>query len=118
MISYSAIYTRGARPYLAKIVTTDSGESYETKLSPNMDKDELSPIPLRTIYSHLDNIVLEMQDASKNLSPVYLDDEDADLRYALSGYREIELLYLDSVGWFEYIYKNREPEELQEETPA
>jgi hypothetical protein len=117
MINYSAIYTAGTRPYLAKILVV-SGESYETKLSPSMPKDEVDAIPLEVIYSHMDNIVLEIQNSSRTLQAVRLDRESIDLQYAISGYGEIEALYADSYSWFEYIYKNREPEELEEENPA
>jgi hypothetical protein len=117
MISYSAIYTKGTRPYLAKVLVV-SGESYETKLSPSMPKEEVDAIPLETIYSHMDNIVLEIQNSSKSLEAVRLDEQNVDLKYAISGYGEIEALYADSYSWFEYIYKNREPEELNEGTPA
>jgi hypothetical protein len=117
MINYSAIYTKGTRPYLAKVVSV-SGESYETKLSPSMPKEEVDAIPLETIYSHIDNIVLEIQNASKTLETVRLNDETISLKYAISGYGEIEALYADSYSWFEYIYKTREPEELNEGTPA
>ena len=116
MISYSAIYTKGTRPYLAKVVSA-TGESYETKLSPTMVKDEVDAIPLETIYSHMNNIVLEIQNSSKTLQTVRLDGELLDLKYAISGYGEIEALYADAYGWFEYIYKYREPEELQEGAP-
>ena len=117
MINYSAIYTAGTRPYLAKILVV-SGESYETKLSPSMPKDEVDAIPLEAIYSHMDNIVLEIQNSSKTLEAVRLDEETINLKYAISGYEKIEALYADSYSWFEYIYKNREPEEVDGETPA
>jgi hypothetical protein len=117
MINYSAIYTKGTRPYLAKVLVV-SGESYETKLSPSMPKDEIDAIPLEAIYSHMDNIVLEIQNSSKALQAIRLDAESIDLKYAISGYGEIEALYDDAYRWFEYMYKNREPEELEEETPA
>jgi hypothetical protein len=117
MINYSAIYTVGTRPYLAKTLVV-SGESYETKLSPSMPKEEVDAIPLEVIYSHMDNIVLEIQNSSTTLQAVRLDGESIDLQYAISGYGELEALYADSYSWFEYIYKNREPEELEEETPA
>ena len=117
MINYSAIYTKGTKPYLAKVVSM-SDESYETKLSPNMPKEEVDAIPLETIYSHMDNIVLEIQNSSKNLQAVRLDENTIDLKYSISGYGEIEALYADSYSWFEYIYKYREPEELDEVTPA
>jgi hypothetical protein len=117
MINYSAVYTIGTRPYLAKVLVV-SGESYETKLSPSMPKDEVDAIPLNTIYSHINNIVLEIQNSSKTLEAVRLDEETIDLKYSISGYGEIEALYADSYSWFEYIYKNREPEELEEGTPA
>jgi hypothetical protein len=117
MINYSAIYTEGTRPYLAKILSV-SGESYETRLSPSMPREEIDVIPLATIYSHMDNIVLEIQNSSNALQTIHLDQETIDLRYAISGYGEIEALYADAYGWFEYIYKTREPEELEEENPA
>ena len=117
MINYSAVYTRGTRPYLAKVLSV-SGESYETKLSPNMPKEEVDAIPLETIYSHMDNIVLEIQNSSKNLQAVRLDGQAVGLKYSIAGYEDIEDLYADSYSWFEYIYKNREPEELDEGTPA
>lgn len=117
MISYSAIYTEGTRPYLAKVVSV-SGESYETKLSPSMPREEVDAIPLETIYSHMDNIVLEIQNSSNNLQAIRLDEGAIDLKYAISGYGEIEALYADAYSWFEYVYKTREPEELDEGTPA
>jgi len=117
MINYSAIYTKGTKPYLAKVISA-AGESYETKLSPNMPKEEVDAVPLETIYSHMDNIVLEIQNSSKALQTVRLDEEFIDLKYAISGYGELEALYADAYGWFEYIYKNRESEELDEGTPA
>ncbi len=117
MINYSAIYTKGTRPYLAKVLSV-SDETYETKLSPSMPKEEVDAIPLETIYSHMDNIVLEIQNSSKTLETVRLDNETVSLKYAISGYGEIEALYADSYSWFEYIYKNREPEEVDGETPA
>jgi hypothetical protein len=117
MINYSSIYTKGTRPYLAKVLSV-SGESYETKLSPGMPREEVDVIPLETIYSHMDNIVLEIQNSSKNLQASRLDGEAIDLKYAISGYGEIEALYADAYSWFEYVYKTREPEELNEGTPA
>jgi hypothetical protein len=117
MINYSAIYTAGNRPYLAKVLVV-SGESYETKLSPSMPRDEVDAIPLEVIYSHMDNIVLEIQNSSTTLQAVRLDEESIDLKYAISGYGELEALYDDAYHWFEYIYKNREPEELEEGTSA
>lgn len=117
MINYSAIYTRGTKPYLAKVLSV-SGELYETKLSPTMPREEIDVIPLATIYSHMDNIVLEIQNSSNDLEAVRLDQETIDLRYAISGYEKIEALYDDAYAWFEYIYKTREPEELEEESPA
>jgi hypothetical protein len=109
MINYSAIYTKGTRPYLAKVLVV-SGESYETKLSPSMPKEEVDAIPLETIYSHIDNIVLEIQNSSKNLKTLRLHEQHTTLKYAISGYGEIEALYQDAFSWFEYIYKTRDDE--------
>jgi hypothetical protein len=117
MITYNAIYTKGSRPYLAKVLSV-SGESYETKLSPKMSKDEVDAVPLQVIYSHIDNIVLEIQNSSKKLRTVRLNDEVLSLKYAISGYGEIEALYADAYDWFEYFYTSREEEETEEETPA
>ena len=83
-----------------------------------MPKEEVDAIPLETIYSHMDNIVLEIQNSSKTLETVRLDNETVNLKYAISGYGEIEALYDDAYHWFEYIYKNREPEEINGGTPA
>lgn len=114
MISYSAIYNPGTRPYLAKVVSV-ADESYETRLSSNMMAEELSSVPLSAIYSHIDNIVLAIKEVSKTLTTVRLNEDVTSYRYAISGYGEIEDLYADAYHWFEYVYKNREPEE---ETPA
>lgn len=114
MISYSAIYTVGQRPYLGKVMSIGS-ESYETRLSPAMSNEELDLIPLSDIYSHLDNLVLYMQDHSLTLKAFRLEDDFIDSSTPIHGYRELESIYVEAEGWFLYVFKNRESEE---ETPA
>jgi len=114
MISYSTIYTVGQRPYLGKVMSIAS-ESYETKLSPAMSSEELDLIPLSDIYSHLDNLVAYMKDHASTLRAFRLEDSFADFSTPIHGYKELESIYVEAEGWFQYVFKNREPEE---ETPA
>jgi hypothetical protein len=114
MISYSAIYVTGQRPYLAKVMSVAS-ESYETRLSATMSNEELDLIPLSEIYSHLDNLVLHMRDRSSTLRAFRLEDDFVDFSTPIHGYKEFESIYVEAEGWFQYVFKNREPEE---ETPA
>jgi hypothetical protein len=114
MINYSATYAVGQRPYLAKVVSLGS-ESYETRLSPAMSNEELDLIPLSDIYAHLDNLVAHMKDHSSNLRAFRLDDDFADFSTPIHGYKELESIYVEVESWFQYVFKNREPEE---ETPA
>jgi hypothetical protein len=114
MISYNAIYVEGQRPHLAYVVSIGS-ESYETKLSGSMQNDELDLVPLSVIYSHLDNLVLYMRDHSSTLRAFRLGDSFADFSTPIHGYKELESIYLEVEGWFQYVFRNREPEE---ETPA
>jgi hypothetical protein len=117
MISYNAVYTSGSRPYLAKTMSL-GGESIETKLGVSIPNEELALVPLSSIYSHLDNLVLHIQECSLVLRATRLDSSSVDLSTPIVGYKEIELTYAEALDWFEYIFKNREPEELEEETPA
>lgn len=117
MISYNAVYTSGVKPYLAKTMSLGN-ETFETKLSSSMPTEELELIPLSSIYAHMDNIVLHIQDCSMALQTVRLDSSSIDLSTPISGYKDIESAYEEALHWFEYIFKNREPEELEEETPA
>ena len=114
MINYSAVYTVGQRPYLSKVMSLGS-ESYETRLSPMMSTEELDLIPLSDIYSHLDNLVAHMKEHSSTLRAFRLEDSLADFSTPIHGYKELESIYVESEGWFQYVFKNREPEE---ETPA
>jgi hypothetical protein len=117
MISYNAVYVSGLRPYLAKTVSLGE-ESFETRLGVSMPEEELTLIPLLSIYTHLDNIVLHMQERSLTLQALRLDDSLADFSSPILGYKEIESSYAEALDWFRYIFKNREPEEVEEETPA
>jgi hypothetical protein len=117
MISYNAIYTSGSRPYLAKVMSL-GGESIETKLGVSIPDEELALIPLSSIYEHLDNLVTHIQERSLTLQAARLDDSSIDLSTPIIGYKEIESAHSEAFDWFEYIFKNREPEELEEETPA
>jgi hypothetical protein len=117
MISYNATYSAGNKPYLAKTIAVGS-ESYTTKLGANMPEEELLLIPLSDIYAHLDNLVLYMKSIALTLRVPLLDESGVDLSYPVIGYRDIESAYTEARDWFDYVYKNREPEELDEETPA
>jgi hypothetical protein len=117
MITYDAVYTSGSRPYLAKTITL-GGESLETKLGAAMPKEELALIPLSSIYSHLDNLVLHIQERSLTLQASRLDSPSVDLSTPIIGYKEIESTYGEALDWFQYLFKTREPEELEEENPA
>ena len=114
MISYNAIYAEGQKPYLVKVMSISS-ESYETKLSGSMQNEELDLVPLSVIYSHLDNLVAHMKDHSSTLRAFRLDDDFADFSTPIHGYKELESIYVEVESWFQYVFKNREPEE---ETPA
>ena len=114
MISYDAIYVSGEKPYIGKIMSI-SDESYVTRLNANMPSEELDLIPLSTIYTHLDNIVLHIQERSSELRAFRLSDSFADFSTPIYGYDQVESGFVEALDWFQYIFKNREPEE---ETPA
>lgn len=117
MIVYDSIYVEGSKPYLAKILVIDTN-SVETRLGVNMPEEELELIPLTKIYSHLDNLVSYIQHCALGLTVPRLDEPGVEPNSAIKGYKDIDLAYVEASNWFMYIYKNREPEELNEETPA
>lgn len=114
MITYSATYTPGERPYLSKVLTVGS-ESMEVRLGYGADHGELDAIPLDFLYQHLDNLALYIKSCTNELRVSRLTDPAIDTRFPFIGYTKVDDAIYESCRWWEYIFTHREPEE---ETPA
>lgn len=114
MISYSAVYNPGAKPYLAKVLTVGD-TSMEVKLGPSSDHDELDLIPQESLFQHLNNYIAYIKDETNKLTVFALDDTYIDSRYPFKGYAAIDDVILESCQWWQYIYFHRD---IAEETPA
>jgi hypothetical protein len=109
MMSYKANYELGKRPYICKVLTASSGEEFHTALNYENSTERLE-MSAELIYEHLENCTKYIEDKSKELKIIQLDEEVGSEPWPAIGW--IELLWGNNEInlWWSYIYYKNEQE--------
>jgi hypothetical protein len=111
MISYKANYETGKRPYICKVLTASSGEEFHTALNYENNTERLE-MSAELIYEHLENCTKYIEDKSKELKIIQLNEEVGSEPWPAVGW--IELLWGNNEInlWWSYIYYKNEEESV------
>jgi hypothetical protein len=109
MISYKANYEPVKRPYICKVFTASSGEEFHTALNYENESDRLE-MSSELVYEHLDNCILYIQDRSKELKVIQLDEVVGDEPWPAVGWFDILWANNEINLWWHYAYYKHEAE--------
>ena len=111
MMSYKANYETGKRPYICKVLTASSGEEFHTALNYENNTERLE-MSAELIYEHLENCTKYIEDKSKELKIIQLNEEVGSEPWPAVGW--IELLWGNNEInlWWSYIYYKNEEESV------
>ena len=111
MITYEANYEPVNKPYICKIFTASSGEESHTSLSFDNESERLEMSP-ELIYKHLDNCVKYMQDRSKEIKIIQLDESIGSQSWPAIGWNDLLWANTEINLWWGYIYYKEERSSL------
>jgi hypothetical protein len=111
MITYEANYEPVNKPYICKIFTASSGEESHTSLSFDNEAERLEMSP-ELIYEHLDNCVKYIQDRSKEIKIIQLDESVGSQSWPAIGWVDLVWANTEINLWWGYIYYKEERSSL------
>ena len=108
MMSYEANYEPVNRPYICKVLTASSGEEFHTALNYENSTERLE-MSAELIYEHLNNCLKYIEDKSKELKVIQLDEQIGSEPWPALGWNELLWANNEINLWWSYIYyKNEE----------
>jgi hypothetical protein len=109
MITYEANYEPVNRPYICKVFTASSNEEFHTALNYENQTERLE-MSAELIYRHLDNCIKYIEDKSKELKIVKLEEPIGSEPWPAVGWSELLWANNEINLWWSYIYyKDEEP---------
>lgn len=116
MITYVANYEPGNKPYICKVLTAASGEEFHVALnySNESEREEMSA---ELIYQHLENCVTYMEDKSKEIKVIAIDEPVGKEPWPAKGWSELLWANEEIILWWSYIYYKRE-DSVPESSPV
>jgi hypothetical protein len=113
MIGYTAnFYGAEKRPYICKVSTADSGETFHTALNFG-NEEERKDVSAELIYEHMDNILRYIDDKIEAMRIIPLEEFEVKHPWAIIGWEEAEWGRNEITLWWEYIfYENYEERAL------
>ena len=111
MISYQANYEPVNRPYICKVFTASSGEEFHTALNYENNTERLE-MSAELIYEHLTNCVKYIEDKSKELKIIQLNEPVGSEPWPAVGWNELLWGNNEINLWWRYIYYKEEQESV------
>lgn len=111
MITYAANYEPVNKPYICKIFTASSGEESHTALSFENEVERIN-ISSELIYEHLDNCIKYMQDRSKEIKIIKLDEAVGAQPWPAIGWNDVLWANNEINFWWGYVYYKEERSSL------
>jgi hypothetical protein len=113
MIGYTAnFYGAEKRPYICKVFTANSGETFHTALNFG-NEEERKDVSAELIYEHMDNILRYIDDKIEAMRVIPLEEFEVKHPWAIIGWEEAEWGKNEITLWWEYIfYENYEERAL------
>jgi hypothetical protein len=109
MMSYKANYESVDRPYICKVFTASSGEEFHTALNYENNTERLE-MSAELIYEHLENCLKYIEDKSKELKVIKLDEQVGSESWPAVGWNELLWANNEINLWWSYIYYKDEEE--------
>jgi hypothetical protein len=109
MMSYKANYEPTSRPYICKVLTATSGEEFHTALNYENNTERLE-MSAELIYEHLENCITYMEDKSKEIKIIQLDEQVGKEPWPAVGWNELLWANNEINLWWSYIYYKNEEE--------
>lgn len=103
MISYEANYEVGNRPYICKVFTASNGEEVHTALH-FANEDERKDFSSELIFQHLENVIKYIQDTSKDLAMIALDEPVGSNPWSIKGWEKLEWANAEAHLWWNDVY--------------
>jgi hypothetical protein len=103
MITYEANYEPVNRPYICKVFTASSGEESHTAINYENQAERLE-VSAELIFQHLENCVTYMEDKSKEIKIVQLDEPIGSEPWPAVGWNELLWANNEINLWWSYIY--------------
>jgi hypothetical protein len=103
MISYQANYEVGSKPYICKVFTASNGEEVHTALH-FANEDERKGFSSELIFQHLENVIKYIQDTSKDLAMIALDEPVGSNPWAIKGWEKLEWANAEAYLWWNDVY--------------
>lgn len=107
MITYIANYEPVNRPYICKVLTASSGESFHVALNFS-NESEKADMSAELIYQHLENCITYIEDKAKELRVVPLNESIGTEPWPAIGWSELEWANNEISLWWNYIYYKEE----------
>jgi len=108
MIEYIPNYSAPDRPYICKKFTATSGEEVHTAININ-NIQERENLSIENIYDHMENVLKYIEDSSKTLQMIQMNENTGTQPWPIKNRTEIEWSKDEAIYWWQYIYYKDNP---------